>query len=148
MSLLLDLNAAQIAAMKAKDAQTLSVLRMINSAIKTVQIDTDHELTDAEVQDIIRRQVKQLTDAMADFATAKRDDLVEQNKSEIAILSKYLPAQLSEDVVVQKVQEILDVLKQKGEDVTVGSVMSVVMKELKGQVDGNTVRSVVAKLVS
>ncbi len=76
MSLSQQLSSEQVAAMKAKDVQKLSVLRMINAAVKTAQIDSDHELTDVEVQDMIRRQVKQLTDASADFATAKRDDLV------------------------------------------------------------------------
>ncbi len=147
MSLLQQLVSDQIAAMKAKDAQKLSVLRMVNAAVKTVQIDSDHELSDSEVQDIIRRQVKQLTDAAADFATAKRDDLVEQNKAEIALLSAYLPAQLSEADVTVRAQQIIDGLRAAGE-INVGLAMAAVMKELKGQADGNMVRAVVTKLVS
>jgi uncharacterized protein len=148
MSLLQQLTSEQIAAMKAKDAQKLSVLRMINSAVKTLQIDTDHELTDTEVQDVIRRQVKQLTDAMSDFATAKRDDLVEQTQAEIAILAAYLPVQLSEDVVLEKAKQIIGDLRASGAELTVGTAMAAVMKELKGQADGNSVRKVVSQLVS
>ncbi len=147
MSLLQQLLSEQIVAMKAKDTQKLSILRMINAAIKTAQIDTDHVLTDVEVQDIIRRQVKQLTDASADFITAGRTDLVEQNQAEIAILASYLPAQLSEADVTAKAQQIIDGLRATGE-VNVGSAMAAVMKELKGQADGNMVRTVVTKLIS
>jgi uncharacterized protein YqeY len=147
MSLSLQLSNEQIVAMKAKDAQKLSVLRMINAAVKTAQIDSDHDLTDVEVQDIIRRQVKQLTDASADFATAKRDDLVAQNQAEIAILASYLPAQLSEADVTAKAQQIVDELRAAGE-INVGLAMAAVMKELKGQADGNMVRTVVTKLIS
>lgn len=147
MSLLQQLSSEQIGAMKAKDTQKLSVLRMINAAIKTVQIDSDHELTDGEVQDIIRRQVKQLTDASANFATAGRTDLVEQNQVEIAILASYLPAQLSEADVTAKAQQIVNELRASGE-VNVGTAMAAVMKELKGQADGNMVRTVVTKLIS
>lgn len=147
MSISSQLSLAQTTAMKSGDKETLSTLRMANSAIKTAQIDAQHELTDVEVQDILRRQVKQLNDAIKDFEAGNRMDLVDSAKKEIVVLTAYLPTQMSESDVRAKVSSIIETMRQQG-DVQTGAVMSAVMKELKGLADGNLVKSIVTELLA
>lgn len=144
MSLFDELFSAQKNAMKAKDAETLSTLRMVLAAIKNAQIDADAELTDDDVQDVIRRQVKQLTDAKKDYVKGGRDDLVAQTDKEISVLAEYLPAQLSEEEVRTK----LITLFEGKEDLQVGPAMGMAMKELKGVADGGMVKKLVSELLN
>lgn len=143
MTLLETLTAAQKEAMKAKDQQTLSTLRMVLAAIKNVQIDAPETLTDEQIQDVIRRQVKQLLDAKQDFEKGGRTDLIEQTEKEVAILEAYLPAQLSEDEIRNRITVILGDKK----DMQMGPAVGLVMKELKGIADGATVKKIVGEIL-
>ena len=122
-------------------------MRIAHAAIKNVQIEKRAELSDAEVQEVIRRQVKQLQDALVDFTRGNRTDLVDQAKVEIAILSVYLPAQLSDAELESKVKTILDKLGNKAE-LKPGQVMGVVMKELKGEADGGRGKDFITKILA
>lgn len=139
MSLVQQISDAQKEAMKAKDAERLSTLRMLSSAIKNAQIDAGNELTDEQVQDVIRTQVKQLTDAEATFRDGGRDDLAAQNRQEIEVLQAYLPAQLPPEEVHARVAEILS----GKSDLAMGPAMGMVMAELKGQADGKVIQEAV-----
>lgn len=94
-------------AMKAKEAgkQELSVIRMVRSAIRQIEIDSKKELDDADVMDIISKEVKMRKDSIEEFRKGGREDLVAQNEAEVSILMKYLPAQLTEDEIRAFVQE-------------------------------------------
>jgi len=94
-----------ITAMKAKDAPTLQTLRQLSAAIKNAIIDHTGEFTDEDVVAVVSRQVKQLKDAIKDFAAGGRDDLVKQNEKEIAVLEVYLPEQLSDEELTALVKE-------------------------------------------
>ena len=146
MSLQDDIFLAQQEAMKKGDKEALSILRMANAAIKNAQIEKMGALTDEDVRGVIRRQVKQLQDALLDFERGGRADLVEKSKKEIALLSSYLPAQMSAEDVRAKVEEILETLGPK-ETLDAGKAMGVVMKELKGKADGNVVREIVNQML-
>lgn len=144
MSLLQKIDDARIQAMKAKDTTTLSTLRIVLAALKNKQIDTGEQLTDEQVQQVVASQVKQLKDASNEFAKAGRDDLVEANQQEVETLLPFLPEQLSEEeirAIVEKVKA------QAGADAQFGQLMGMVMKEVAGRADGNTVRSLVQTMI-
>lgn len=137
----------QIAALKNREEEKLSVLRFLNSAIKNAEIEKQKELSDAEVQEVIARQVKQFQDALKDFEKGGRADLVENTNREINLLKNYLPAQLSaeeSETVVKKILTDNGLLENKD----VGKAMGLVMKELKGKADGNLVRQLVEKILT
>lgn len=137
----------QTEALKNREEVKLSVLRFLNSAIKNTEIEKRKELSDAEVQEVIARQVKQLQDALKDFEKGGRADLVENTNREISLLKNYLPAQLSPEEAERAVKKILTdngLLENKD----VGKAMGLAMKELKGKADGNLVRQLVEKILT
>ena len=131
-------------AMKAKEAgkQELSVIRMVRSAIRQIEIDSKKELDDAAVMDIISKEVKMRKDSIEEFRKGDREDLVAQNESEISILMKYLPTQLTEDEVRAFVQDVVAVTgAATAKDM--GKVMAALMPKVKGRADGKLVNTLV-----
>ncbi len=119
----------------------LSVIRMIRASIKNVEINEKRELEEAEVQNVLVKEMKMRRDALHEFEQANRSDLAEQTKAEMAILEKYLPKQLSEEEVRQIVRDIL--ATHSGESLNMGAVMKLVMPKLKGQADGGVISRIV-----
>jgi uncharacterized protein YqeY len=143
MSLQNDIETQLTQAMKAKDAPTVSALRMLRSALKNLAIEkAAKELSDEQVVEVVGREVKKLKDSLADFEKAGRDDLAAPARNEIAILSKFLPQQLSEDEIRTIVRERASALGLSGE-AAYGRLMGEAMKALKGRADGNAVGRVV-----
>ena len=134
-------------AMKAREQGkvALSVIRMVNSAIKNTEINDKVELDDTGVLCILAKEMKTRTDSMHEFEKGGREDLVEHVKAEMAVLKKYLPAQLSEEEIRIVVQEAIAVC---GEDVSIGNVMKHVMPRTKGRADGKLVNAVVKELLA
>jgi uncharacterized protein YqeY len=125
-------------AMKAGEKERTLILRTLNAAIKQVEIDTQKELTDEEVEQVVQRQVKQLQDALKEFEAAGREDLASQNRAEITLLSEFLPEQMSDE----DLNDVIDtVLASVEADVPFGQLMGRVMKEVQGKADGNRVRA-------
>lgn len=132
-------------AMKAGQKERVTVLRGLHAAIKQVEIDTQKELTDEEVQQVVQRQVKQLQDAMKDFIAGNRQDLADQNQAEIDILSTFLPEQLSDE----ELRAIIDTaIEDAGPNPQFGQLMGRVMKDVAGKADGNRVRAMLESTVS
>ena len=84
-------------AMKARDQEKLTTLRGLSSAIKQVEVDTRKEADEAAIVAIFQKEIKKRRDALQFAEQAKRDDLIEQNKSELALIQSYLGEQLSEE---------------------------------------------------
>lgn len=147
MNLQEQIQADMITAMKAKEADTVTTLRGLNAAIKNVMIDHDGEFTDADVEKVVARTVKQLNEANKDFASGGRDDLVEQNKKEIALLEKYLPEQMTDEELSKIVAETIE---QTGMDTKadMGKLMGAVMGKVQGKADGNRVKNAVMAQLS
>lgn len=132
--------------MKAKDAVRLDVLRGLLSAFTNENVTKkrapDTELSDEEVLTVISRAVKQRKDSIEQFEKGGRPELVEAEKTELAILETYLPEQMPreevEAFIKAKVAEAggLDASKK-------GQFMGMIMKELKGKVDGAVVKEVI-----
>src|SRR5512147_2806261 len=95
-----DIEARYLQAMKAKDAAAVSTLRMLRTAIKNAEIDKRVEALDDETAvEVIGREAKKLKDALADYKAGNRADLAAQAEAEIALVSQFLPAQLTESDV-------------------------------------------------
>lgn len=132
-------------AMRAKDTITLTTLRALKSAIKNAAIEkggADATLDDTETTNIIRKQIKQRQDSVAQFEQAKRLELVEKEKSEIEVLEKYLPKALSQEEIDQAVAEsIAEVGATSRADM--GKVMKVLQEKTGGRADGKTLSQAV-----
>lgn len=129
-------------AMKNKDSFRLSVIRMVKGAMQLAKPNPREELTDDDVTSVISKQIKMRNDSIKEFASAGRDDLVEQNKREIEILNEYMPEQLSLDelnVIIDKVFSDVKPTSQKD--------MGIIMKSLSPLVKGKADMSLVNKLV-
>ena len=129
-------------AMKARDKEKLSVIRMLKSAITLAKIDLKHDLSDDEVLDIISKQIKMRKDSILEFTKAGRDDLVNQYQGEIDILNTYLPEQMSVEDVTEIINEIFD--KVKPEEI---KQMGVIMKELTPKIAGRFDKGEASKLI-
>ena len=134
MALLEQLSKDMVEAMKNKDSFTLGVIRMAKGAIQLESINKKKELTEEDVVSVISKQIKMRNDSITEFSKANRTDLVEQNKKEIEILSKYMPEQLSLD----EVNKILDdafaqINPTSSKDM--GLIMKEVTPKLKGKAD-------------
>ena len=129
-------------AMKEQDKFSLSVLRMLKSALQLEKINLKHELSDEEVMVVIKRQVKQRKDSMAEYEKYGKDDEVENLKKEIECLSKYLPAELSEEEINKQLDIIFDELKPESM-----KDMGRVMKEATARLGAGADGSLVSKLV-
>lgn len=149
MSIKEQLLADMKSAMKAKTEGklALTVIRMARAHIRQAEIDNGHvELTDDQVIAVLRKEVKQRKETLAELADSSRDDLIEQTNAEIAVLQKYLPAELSEEEIRKVVQEIVDAMDP--EQRNMGSMMKAAMAQLKGKADGKVISAIVRELLA
>lgn len=142
MSKLDQLNQDMKTAMKQKDKETLSTVRMLKSALQTEQINKGEELSEEEELTILAREKKQRVESLNEFKAAGRDDLVLKQEKELAVVDKYLPQQLSEDEVRTIVQETV-AQTQASSMKDMGKVMGALMPKVKGKADGSLVSSIV-----
>lgn len=133
-------------AMKARDKDTLKVIRMLKSALQLEQIEHDEPLSADQEITIIARELKQRKDSLAIFDKAGRVDLVKQLEDEIVIVEKYLPNQLNQEEIQQVIQEVITQLNANSVK-DFGTVMSQSMIKLKGQADGQVVNRIAKKLL-
>ena len=129
-------------AMKAQDKETLAVIRMVKAAIQMEELNTKKELTDDEVINIISKQIKTRKESIEEFKKGNREDLVEKTESEIKILEKYLPEQLSKEEVEAIIEKAFDQIKPESiKD------MGKVMKEVSPKVNGRYDKGEVSKMI-
>ncbi|CAM4347865.1 MULTISPECIES: GatB/YqeY domain-containing protein [Saccharibacillus] len=129
-------------AMRSKDKFKLSTIRMIRATVKNQEIDLKRTLDDAEVLDILSREIKQRKDSLQEFKKAGRDDLAETVEAEIVIVAEYLPAQLAEEEVKAIVQQTIQETGASSK-ADMGKVMAALMPKVKGRADGKLVNQVV-----
>lgn len=147
MSLSERLNEDMKQAMKSQDKFKLSVIRMVRSAIKNIEIDQRKTLDDNEVLEILSREIKQRKDSLQEFGKAGRDDLTENLQAEIAILMEYLPQQLTEEEVKAIVQQTIQEVGASSK-ADMGKLMGALMPKVKGLADGKVVNQFVQQLLS
>lgn len=133
--------------MKNKNLIRKNTIQMIRAAILQVEKDKQIELTEEQVIEIIAKETKKRKDAQIEFEKSGREDLINQNNEEIAILSEYLPKQLSEEEIETIVKKVIE---ETG--ATTMKDMGTVMKKSKEQIgvaaDGKTVSEIVKKLLT
>lgn len=134
-------------AMKEKNALRKSVVTLVRSAIKQIEVDQRVELADEEIIDIIAKQVKQRRDALEEFKKASREDLIDQTENEIEILKTYLPKQLTEEQIEVMVQQVIDEVDAKSMK-DMGKVMGILSNKTKGRADGKIVSMMVKSKLS
>ncbi|WP_221565659.1 GatB/YqeY domain-containing protein [Alkalihalobacillus sp. TS-13] len=147
MSLLDRLNQDMKQAMKNKEKQRLTVIRMVKSSLQNESIKLGHELNEEEELTVLSREVKQRKDSLQEFEKAGREDLVENLRQEIAILNEYLPEQLSEEEVNQLVKETIEQVGATSKQ-DMGKVMGAIMPKVKGKADGGLVNRLVQQNLS
>lgn len=147
MNLAERLNEDMKQAMKAGEKFRLSTIRMVRASIKNQEIELRRPLNDDEVVQVVSRDLKQRRDSLQDFERAGRDDLVEQMKGEIEIISQYLPQQLNEEeikaIVMQTIQET-----GASSKADMGKLMGALMPKVKGRADGKLVNQLVQQVLS
>jgi uncharacterized protein YqeY len=135
------------AALKAKDKVKLSTIRMIQSLIKNAEIEKRGELTDEEIVQLLMKYAKQRKESIELYQKGGRQDLVEKEKAELAVVESYLPKQMSEEEVRALVEEAI---RESGatSPKDLGKVMKLVMPKVKGRADGSLVNRIAKELLS
>ncbi|MBQ3307996.1 MAG: GatB/YqeY domain-containing protein [Bacilli bacterium] len=131
-----------IEAMKNHEKERLTVIRMVKAALKQEQIDHKKELNDDLLIDVVNKQIKMRKDSIAEFEKGNRQDLVDQTQSEVDILLKYLPEQLSKEDVEKVINDLFDELKPEGQK-DMGKVMKEAQAKLKGKADMKEVSTLI-----
>jgi len=134
-------------AMKAKETQRLSAIRLLLAAMKQKEVDERVELTDADVLSIIEKMIKQRRDSVAQFEAAKRQDLVDIENFELGLLASYMPQPMSEAEVAA---EIAKAIAETGAKATpdMGKVMALLKPRLAGKADMGKVSGLVKARLS
>jgi uncharacterized protein YqeY len=149
MSLVVKIDADLKAAMIAKDAEKLSVLRMLKSAVKYAAIEkggADAVPSDLEVLAVVRKEVKKREDSIFSFTQAGRTDMADKEKKEMEFLKTMLPAQLTPEKLEQLVKEAIAEVGATSK-AQMGSVMKAAQAKAAGQADGKTLSQLVQKLL-
>ncbi|MBI3602128.1 MAG: GatB/YqeY domain-containing protein [Candidatus Omnitrophica bacterium] len=132
-----------VAAMKQRDTFLSSVLSFLRAQIKNVKIDKRVEkISDQEVVVVIRKQLKQRQDSIAQFKAGQRMDLAEKEEKEAAVLQGYLPAQASHEVIQAAVEEAMSSTSASSIK-DMGKVMKEVLAKLGAQADHQVVSALV-----
>ena len=131
-----------IEAMKNKEKDRLTVIRMVKASLKQEQIDHKKEINDDLLIDVVNRQIKMRKDSITEFEKASRTDLVEKTQAEIDILMNYLPEQLSSEEVNKIIDEIFVEINPTGQK-DMGKVMQQASAKLKGKADMKEVSTII-----
>ncbi|MGI8914925.1 MAG: GatB/YqeY domain-containing protein [Chloroflexota bacterium] len=134
------------AAMRAHDDVRVSAIRFLRSAAKNRQIELGHPLNDAEMTDIIRKQMKQRQDAVDQFRTAGRQDLVDKEQADLDVLREYMPRQMQRVEVETIARAVIAELGATG-PADMRRVMPALVARLEGRADGRLASEVVNALL-
>jgi len=134
-----DLNAAR----KAGDKAAVIVLGTTIADARNQEIQLRRELTDDDVVDVIRRAIKRRREAIELYLSAKRDDLVAKERSELATLEGYLPAQVDAEEIRAAVRMAIS-----GGATNIGAVMGRVVPQFKGRAEGSTINAIAREELS
>src|SRR5271155_1289839 len=149
MSLVAKIDADLKAAMIAKEADKLSVLRMLKSAVKYASIEkggADSVPSDLEVLAVVRKEAKKRDDSIASYTQAGRTDLADKEKAELDFLKTFLPAQLTPEKMEALVREAIAEVGATSK-AQMGSVMKAAQAKAAGQADGKTRSQIVQRLL-
>ena len=133
-------------AMRSGDRLRRSVIRLLRAAIKNEEIAVRRELDDAGVVDVLTRQVKQRRDSIEAFTQGGRQDMVDKEQAEAAVILEYLPRQMDADEIAALVRQAIDETGAAG-PADMGRVMGRVMPQVKGRAQGGQVSAIASRLL-
>lgn len=134
-------------AMKAQDKEKLNVVRMLKADIQMAELNKKADLTDDEVISVVTKQIKMRKDSIKEFEKANRTDLIENAEKEIKILEEYLPEQLSEQEVIDIVNDVFNKVKPASAS-DMGKIMGALNPLVKGKADMGYVSKLVKEKLS
>ena len=135
------------AAMRARDSERLSTIRLLLAAIKQKEVDERIELSDPDVVAIVDKLIKQRKDSIAAFTQAGRTDLADKENAETKVLEIYLPARLSADQIDAEVRALVAELGAKGPG-DMGKVMGAAKERLAGKAEMGQVSAAVKRALA
>lgn len=147
MDLVNELKNDMVTAMKEKDKDRLTVIRMVKAALDKERIDKKVEVNDDLLIDVVNKQIKMRNDSIEEFKKANRNDLVEAVEKELEILKKYLPPQLE----LEEVEKIIESAIKEVEATSMkemGKVMQIVNPKVKGKFDMKQVSDIIKSRLS
>jgi uncharacterized protein YqeY len=133
--------------MRAKESARLATIRLILADIKRKEVDEQIELDDAQTLAIVEKMIKQRKDSITQFEAGGRADLAEIEKGELAILSTYMPAGLSDEEIAAEVKAAVASTGAAGPQ-DMGKVMGVLKPKLAGRADMTVVSGLVKKALT
>ncbi|WP_294186283.1 GatB/YqeY domain-containing protein [uncultured Clostridium sp.] len=140
-----ELKKNEISAMKAREKQTVSVLRLVNSEIKAYEVNERKDITDEVVIKIIEKQIKQLKEALQYAIQLNDEEKIQEGNFAINLLTPYLPAQLSEEEVKNMLKEIITNGNYGASDM--GKIMKEIMPKVNGKFDRSKINPMVKELL-
>ncbi|MFC1990621.1 GatB/YqeY domain-containing protein [Chloroflexota bacterium] len=133
-------------AMKSGNTGKRSVIRLVMAAISNTEIARRAALSDADILGVIAKEVRQRQESIEAFKQGNRQDLVDKEEAEMAILQEYLPQQLTREEVVKAARRIIEEVGAQGPG-DKGKVMPRLIAQLKGRADGREINAVVTELL-
>lgn len=132
-------------ALKARDRETVSVLRLLEDALLNEELSQSHPLDDTAAVRVLEREMKRRREAAEAFARGGRTESAERERWEAQVIAAYLPEQMSDAELEQIVRRVIDGTERQGAE---GRIMGKVMAEVRGRADGTRVRDLVSCILS
>ena len=129
-------------AMRNRDAQRRDVIRFLRSEIRNQEIRAQDELDDQGVVQVLSRQAQQRRDSIQVFKDAERQDLVEKEEAELAVIMEYLPQQMGAEEITALVEKVVAEVGASGPG-DMGKVMGALMPQVRGKAEGREVNAIV-----
>lgn len=129
-------------AMRNRDTQRRDVIRFLRSEIRNQEIRAQDELDDQGVVQVLSRQAQQRRDSIQVFRDAERQDLVEKEEAELAVILEYMPQQMGADEITALVEKVVAEVGASGPE-DMGKVMGAIMPQVRGKAEGREVNAIV-----
>ena len=129
-------------AMKAKDEFKRDTLRTLNAALKQVEVDQRIEMTDEVVLPLLQKEIKKRADSVELYLKGAREDLAKKEQSEIELIKAYLPAQLSDDELKEKIKSIIEKVGKN-----LGAVMKMAKNEIGASAEAKRISMIAKELL-
>ena len=130
-------------AMKAKDEFKRDTLRTLNAALKQVEVDQRIEMTDEVVLPLLQKEIKKRADSVELYLKGAREDLAKKEQSEIELINAYLPAQLSDDELKEKIKSIIEKVGKN-----LGAVMKMAKDEIGASAEAKRISMIAKELLA
>jgi uncharacterized protein YqeY len=147
VSIKVQIDKDMVEAAKAKDKIKLSALRLMKAAIHNREIDAHHELSDAELLQVLSSLVKQRQDSIEQFKKGNRQDLVDKEEAELKVIKGFMPEQMSGEEIEAEISKAIAETGATGIK-DMGKVMKALMPKTTGKADGKLVSELVKKRLS